>query len=62
VYYVEKGHGVIIVDDEPTIVSAGHYAHVAPGEPHSILNHTGLKDDHPDEDLVIIFFGVSANP
>lgn len=62
VWYVEKGHGVFLIDDEPTIISAGHFVHVAPGEPHSVLNHTGLKDDHPDEDLELVYFSVMPGP
>lgn len=53
VFYVERGAGVMKVDDEELRLEAGVCVAVAPGERHEIAN-TG------EDNLVLCYFGVET--
>jgi quercetin dioxygenase-like cupin family protein len=57
VFYVEKGRGVFMVDDEPRIIRHGHFVHVAPGEAHAVFNNAEADEEEPD--LVLVYWGVA---
>ena len=48
VYFIVSGHGILIIDNEESVVDAGSYAAIRPGQTHSLRNTA-------KEDLIMIF-------
>ena len=48
VYFIVSGHGVIKIENEESVVKAGSYTYILPGQTHSLRNTA-------KEDLIMIF-------